>query len=58
MGKINAYYKIMIENQKKEKIRSSCGPPKGISLRDFAYFEPLCVKIHPGVTSAGESLEK
>jgi len=36
--------------------RPSCGPQKGTSLRHNAYFEPLCVKIHPRVTSVGESV--
>jgi len=38
--------------------RSSCGPPKGTSLRHNACFEPSCVKFHARVTSAGESGEK
>jgi len=33
--------------------RPSCGPQKGTSLRHNAYFEPLCVKIHPQITSVG-----
>jgi len=31
---------------------------KGTSLRHNAYFEPLCVKVHPRVTSVGESGKK
>jgi len=30
----------------------------GHSLRHNACFEPLCIKIHPRVTSVGESGEK
>ena len=33
-------------------------PQKGTSLYPNACFEPLCVNIHPRVTSVGESEEK
>ena len=35
-----------------------CGPQKGTSLRHNRSCEPLCVKIHPWVTSVGEPGKK
>jgi len=45
-------------NLNSECCRPSRGPQKGTSLRHNACFELLCVKIHPRVTSVGESREK
>jgi len=47
-----------LENLNPRCCRPSSGPQKGISLRHNARFEPLCVKLHPRVTSVSDSGKK